>query len=1058
MSENDLVIARAARAIADPASRRAYLDRACGGETALRARVEALLGETESGTGPVAAGSDAPATLEPSTLGGALRADDGPLEGPGTRLGPYTLLQRIGEGGFGTVFLAAQEKPVVRQVALKILKPGMDTRRVVARFELERQSLARMDHPHIARVLDAGATESGRPYFVMDLVDGEPITDYCDRHELPIAERLELFAQVCHAVQHAHTKGVIHRDIKPSNVLVSTHDGRPHAKVIDFGIAKATAGDAPDATLLTEHLTMIGTPEYMSPEQAEGSLDIDTRTDVYSLGVLLYELVTGTTPFSGRELRVAGVAEIYRILCQVDPPSPSSRLGQSRETLVTVAAKRRTVPKRLSALLRGELDWMVMRALEKDRQRRYATANDFAADIQRYLAGEPVVAAPPSAVYRLGKLVRRHRGVVVAGSAVGVALLVGAIAFAWQARVASGQRDRAVTAEAEARRRADELQKVSEFQAAMLRQVDPTAAGQLLSQEVTSSFSRALERSGLPARARAAEIDELARRWQRVNATDVARDLIDRTILRPAVAAIDAQFADQPVVDARLRQSLAVLYKNLALYEAAQPLQERALAIRRRLLGDEHAETLESQGAMGDLLRAQGKLAEAEPFVRSALAGYRRLLGEDHLLTLAALNNMGYLLHLQGKSGEAEPLLREALERQRRVLGPDHRDTLTSLTTLGSALQSEGRLAEAEAVFGEALAGRRRALGEEHPDTLAAISNLANLLMAVGRFAEAETLLTDSVARSRRVLGEDQPDTISAIANLSFSLQHQGKLAVAEPYLREALEKWTRVLGPDHPDTITGMNNLGILLQDENKLDAAEPYLREAAERRRRVLGEDHPDTLGAIGNVGRLLQAAGRFDEAETFLREALEKKRRLRGEEHPDTLTSINNYGALLQAEGRPHEAEKYFREAMEKCRRVLGEDHPNTLITTINTGSVLEEQGDDAGAVKLLSSVEARARQAFTGAYARWLAKLLKHLGRGRAGLGEVAAAEANLLEARSTSAAARGEEHKDTHECTQALVDFYTARNAAEPGKGYDAKAASWAARLAPGQGSSPASRR
>ncbi|MCA9280352.1 MAG: protein kinase [Phycisphaeraceae bacterium] len=348
-------------------------------------------------------------------------------EGPGSRIGVYKLLQQIGEGGFGSVYMAEQEKPVKRRVALKIIKLGMDTKQVIARFEQERQALAILDHPNIAKVFDAGATETGRPYFAMELCTGEPIDEYCDRNKLSIAERLELFAQVCAAVQHAHTKGLIHRDLKPSNVLVSTQDGKPLAKVIDFGIAKATSSKLTERTLFTEHKQLIGTPEYMSPEQAEGSLDIDTRSDVYSLGVLLYALLTGTTPFNSRDLRSAAYAEIQRVIREVDPPKPSTRLTQSSETLADIANHRKIEPSRLSAMIRGELDWIVMRALEKDRTRRYESASDFAADIRRYLSGEAVEAAPPSTTYRVRTFIRRNKGIVAAGALVSAVLVLGTI-------------------------------------------------------------------------------------------------------------------------------------------------------------------------------------------------------------------------------------------------------------------------------------------------------------------------------------------------------------------------------------------------------------------------------------------------------------------------------------------------------------------------------------------------------------------------------------------------------------------------------------------------------
>jgi serine/threonine protein kinase len=392
------------------ADREAALAKACGDDAALRAEVEALLG-AEQRAGGFMASPTGQATAQPTVV-------DRSREVVGTRIGPYKLLQQIGEGGFGSVFMAEQEKPVARKVALKIIKLGMDTKAVIARFEAERQALAMMEHPNIARVLDAGATETGRPYFVMELCKGDPIADYCDKNNLSIRERLELFAQVCRAVQHAHTKGIIHRDIKPSNILVSTQDGRSHAKVIDFGIAKATASKLTERTLFTEHRALIGTPEYMSPEQAEGSMDIDTRTDVYSLGVLLYELLTGSTPFDSKRLRSAAYGEIQRIIREVDPPKPSTRLSQSAATIAGVAARRQTEPRKLGTIVRGELDWIVMKALEKDRSRRYETANGLGVDIERFLAGEAVAAAPPGRVYRVRKFVRRHRATVVAASVV----------------------------------------------------------------------------------------------------------------------------------------------------------------------------------------------------------------------------------------------------------------------------------------------------------------------------------------------------------------------------------------------------------------------------------------------------------------------------------------------------------------------------------------------------------------------------------------------------------------------------------------------------------------
>jgi len=707
-----------------------------------------------------------------------------------------------------------------------------------------------------------------------------PITDYCDQNQLTTRQRLELFGHICQAVQHAHTKGIIHRDLKPSNVLVSEQDGQPSAKVIDFGIAKAISGRLTDKTLFTDLHQMIGTPVYMSPEQAEGSADIDTRTDIYSLGVLLYELLTGTTPFEATSLRSAAYAEVQRIIREVEPPRPSTRLSESVTTQSGVATARGTEPRKLTRLVRGELDWIVMKAIEKDRGRRYETANGLAMDVHRYLIGQPVLAAPPSTLYRAKKFVRRHKGGVAASSLVATSLIVGIVGFAWQARIAKA--------------RATELEQVSKFQADMLGQVDPTAAGILLTKDLKAKFEEALTKASLPDVERTTQIDGFAKQWQRINATDAARDLIDHTILKPAVAAIDKQFKNQPLVDATLREVLAERYAGMGLYDAALPLQKQALTIRRKELGEEHPDTLRSVNTLGQLLQAQGKLNDAEPYIREAFEKRTRVLGQGHPDTLESVNNMGLLLTEQGKLSDAEPYFRDALKK-RRLLGKERfSDMWQSINNMGYLLRAQGKLSEAEPYFREALEKSRRVLGEEHPDTLISISNLSRLLMLQGKLGEAEPLLREVLEKRRRVLGEEHPDTLTSIANMGYLLQSQGKLTEAESEDREVLEKSRRVLGEEHPTTIIAIMHVGRVLQSEGKLSAAEPYLREALEKSRQVLGEEHPTTLISIDNMGNLLQAEHKLSESEPLRREALAKSRHVLGEEAQDTLITLGGLGS--------------------------------------------------------------------------------------------------------------------------------------------------------------------
>jgi serine/threonine protein kinase/Tfp pilus assembly protein PilF len=876
-------------------------------------------------------------------------------EGPGTRIGPYKLLQLIGEGGFGSVFMAEQEKPVSRKVALKIIKLGMDTRQVVARFEQERQALAMMDHPNIARVLDAGATETGRPFFVMELVKGDPIVEYADKNNLTIDERLDLFAHVCTAVQHAHTKGIIHRDIKPSNILVSTQDGRPHTKVIDFGIAKATASKLTEKTLFTEHKALIGTPEYMSPEQAEGNLDIDTRTDVYSLGVLLYELLTGTTPFTGKELRSAAFGELQRIIREVEPPKPSTRISQNTDTIASVAAKRHTEPKRLGTIVRGELDWIVMKALEKDRHRRYDTANGLAMDIRRYLSGEAVNAAPPSTMYRFKKFVRRNRVLVSAGSAVAAALLIGMVAFAWQFKLASDQRDIAVQAEkAEAEQR-----KLAE-----------TARAEAVAQQTKAELQEA------EARKQAAIAVAVAKFQTEMLATvdpaNLPKDPATGEPLKDGVTVVQAieatvkkldsdgegegSLKDQPMVEAAVRDTIGTTLQGLGRYADAEPNLRKSLAIRRAALPSGHQAVADSLINLAALLQAQNKLAEAESLYREALAIRRAALPAGHPDIATGLNNLASLLQDQNKPAEAEPLYREAMSIRRAALPPGHPDIALGLNNLAVLLVIQKRLAEAEPLMREALDIRRASLPAGHPDIALGLNNLAALLQDQNKFAQAEPLYRESLAIRRAALPAGHPNIAASLNNLARFLRAQNKPAEAEPLYREALAIYRAALPAGHPDLATAMTNLAVLLQTQNKLAQAEPLMREALDITRAALPPGHPHIAENLNHLAGLLQAQNKPAEAEPLLREALAMNRAALPAGDTSIATGLSNLARLQQGLGKAAEARAGWDEAIAMLRQGSPNGSPLLARVLWRSGSARLENKDAAAALPELEEAVA------------------------------------------------------------------------------------------------------
>jgi serine/threonine protein kinase len=683
-----------ARQIPSPEARAAYLGQVCDENEALRARVLALLAVHEQEKSLLAA----PAPKAGGTV------DEQPVrEGIGMRIGPYKLLQQLGEGGMGVVCLAEQEQPVRRRVALKVIKAGMDSAQVIGRFEQERQALALMDHPHIAKVLDAGATDTGRPYFVMELVKGLPITKYCDQEQLTPRERLELFIPVCQAVQHAHQKGIIHRDLKPSNVLIALYDGKPVPKVIDFGVAKATGQRLTERSIFTEVGSLVGTLEYMAPEQAElNNLDIDTRADIYSLGVLLYELLTGSPPFTAKLLRSAAFTEMLRIIREVEPPKPSTKLSSSEE-LPAIAAKRKLEPKRLCKLVHGDLDWIVMKCLAKERNRRYETANGVASDIERYLHEEPVRAGPPGAGYQLRKFARRYKK-PLAAAAVFVVLLLGGVVVSTLLAI------RATRAEAQARAERDAAQEARE-------RADRHFA--LAKEAVDKYLSKVTDNPKL---------------------TQADFHQLRKELLETALPFYQ-QFAEQESQDPELRAARGQAYRRLAslrhqMGDRETPVTDyqRALEILKPLVAEfptvpPYRQALaESHSRFGSHLVRLGRQTEAEVQFRKALALLEPLLADfptmsEYRAELGrSQNDLGLLLREVGQLPEAGHQLRQA-RAIREKLATDfptvaayQRDLAGSLNNLADILEVTGRRTEAIALYEQAIHYQRRALERDPQD------------------------------------------------------------------------------------------------------------------------------------------------------------------------------------------------------------------------------------------------------------------------------------------------------------------------------------------------------
>ena len=767
----------------------------------------------------------------------------------GQTLGRYKLLEKVGEGGCGVVYVAEQTEPVRRRVALKVIKLGMDTKQVVARFEAERQALAMMDHPNIAKVLDAGTTDVGRPFFVMELVRGIRITDYCDQANLSTKERLDLFIKVCQAIQHAHQKGIIHRDIKPSNILVMLHDGVPVPKVIDFGIAKATEGRLTDNTVYTQLHQFIGTPAYMSPEQAEMSgLDIDTRSDIYSLGVLLYELLAGSTPFDAKELMASGIDAMRKTIREKEPVRPSTKLSQTlvaadvrrlkssssdkpaAEEEVRASSRRLLRVKETITALRGDLDWIVMKCLEKDRTRRYETANGLAADLKRHLNSEPVVARPPSTAYRFQKLLRRNKVMSAATALVLTAVLVGTVVSIAQTLRARRELRRALAAEAKAQVEKDNAQ----------------AALHFIQDDVLSQASPGYQSD---------------------------RELTVRALLERIASRLDQATGRPPLVEASIRQTLGSVYTELGDYPKAAQQYEGALRLQREHLGESHPDTLRSLYGLVMARWWNGDIAQAEPRTRQGFEISRRVLGEKHPLTLQFMQARAFVMMILGEMPwtELEPFFLQALALHREVLGPDELGTLKLTHGLSHGYFFNWQAAKAEPLTVAALDRSRRVLGENHPQTGILTITLGWIYYELNQFEKAEELSLRSLELRRRILGEKNPRTLSCALILATIYVQQEQFDKAEPLTDQALSQIRSLPVLNDLYLPHQLSELGWAYLEGGDLAKADILCDLGLQAMRRQRDASPVMLPRALTDMGAVHLAQGKLSEAETLLRESL-------------------------------------------------------------------------------------------------------------------------------------------------------------------------------------------
>jgi serine/threonine protein kinase/tetratricopeptide (TPR) repeat protein len=942
----------AAREVKDAEDREAYLERVCGEHTDLRRRVERLLNAQSK----IGSFLESPAPAPTVVLG-----EEAFTEGPGLSIGPYKLLESIGEGGMGTVFMAEQSQPVRRRVALKVIKPGMDTKQVIARFEAERQALALMDHPNIARVLDAGATESGRPYFVMELVRGIPITEYCHRERLSIAERLELFVLVCRAVQHAHQKGIIHRDLKPSNILVTVIDGAAVPKVIDFGVAKATGQSLTDRTLYTGFQQFVGTPLYMSPEQADVSgVDVDTRSDIYSLGVLLYELLTGTTPFDQETLRNAAFDEMRRIIREDEPPRPSTRLSSLGDTLTTVSANRKLDARHLDRTVRGELDWIVMKALEKDRRRRYETANDFAADVMRYLSDQPVEACPPSWGYTANKYARRHRRTLATAAAFVLLLVSAVVVSTWQAVRATVAAGRERQANEKAQQRLIQLEKANDILGSIFKDLDP-GTDEKESRSLRAQFGERLDHATEEIAAGAVG-DPLAVAKLQLTLGKCQRGLgyVEKaiTLFTQAHATFLAEAGPgHPDAIDCVDGLFDVYWKAMRLREVVPWFEEMARLAAARL-GKEHPATMSYMNILGWVYHYVNRLDESISVLEETVKLRTAVLGQEHRDTLKSMNALAMVYRGARKLDKSVPLFERTFVLQKATLGPDHSDTLHSMHHLAWAYLMAGKSDEGVRLFEEELELRKAKSGPRHPRTLNCMNDLAIVYGDTGRQQQSLRMNEEVYSLRRAIFGADHPDTLSTMGNLANSYEHFGRLDEALNLREQALDFARSKWGLKNQTTLNLMQNLGGAYLGADRLDRAIPLLKESLELEKATRGHQRNE-FDLMTRLALAYQMIGKHNEA-LPLDEAAFKLSETMPEKNTDLfLSSARHLASAYRLVGQPDRAVSFLKEQLAEGKAKVGPADPVLLGFMADFAQEYRLQGKPAETVSMAEEVYRSAR---------------------------------------------------------------------------------------------------